>query len=204
MEMDQQAAPARGRPRSEAAGPAILAAARDLVSWHGYAGVTTDMIAKAAGTGKQTIYRRWPSKADLVLDAFAPRASDRIDEDRQTDMPVEQALVEFLTGVFAASAETGNAMRGLIAYAQEDKAFRAKLLDRIIRPQRQALRALLEHGVEAGELSPRADFDATVAAVFGAMWYRLMLDEARDGDFAARLAAFATGGLHRAAKRQLA
>jgi AcrR family transcriptional regulator len=200
MEMNPQAP--RGRPRSEAAGPAILAAARDLVLRLGYAGVTTDMIAKAAGTGKQTIYRRWPSKAELVLDAFAAHASDRIDEDDRPAEPVEQALTGFLSRLFAALAETGGAVRGLMAYAQGDKAFRAELFERLIRPRRQALRAILERGVADGELPSSADLDATVAAVYGAMWYRLMLDESLDRDFAVRLAAFAIAGLHRPPERR--
>jgi AcrR family transcriptional regulator len=195
--------PTRGRPRSEAAGHAILAAARDLVFRHGYVGVTTDMIAKAAGTGKQTIYRRWPSKAELVLDAFAAHASDRIDEDDITVLPAEQALAQFLTRLFEALAETGGAVRGLMAYAQEDNTFRAQMFERLIKPRRQSLRALLQRGVDAGELPRDADLDATVSAVYGAMWYRLMLDEPLDGDFASRLAAFAIAGLHRPPARQV-
>jgi AcrR family transcriptional regulator len=203
MAANERSSPARGRPRSETAGPALLAAARDLVMRHGYAGVTTDMIAKAAGTGKQTIYRRWLSKAELVLDAFAAHAADRIDEaDRMTE-PVETALGGFLIRLFGALAETGSAVRGLMAYAQEDKAFRTQLFERLIQPRRQALRAVLQQGVKAGELPPDADLDATVAAVYGAMWYRLMLDEALDGDFARRLAAFAVAGLRRPPVRQL-
>ena len=197
MAVNDQASPTRGRPRNEATGAAILLAARDLVMRHGYAGVTTDMIAKAAGTGKQTIYRRWPSKAELVLDAFAAHAADRIDHDDHAPAQVQQALAGFLGRLFAALAETGNAVRGLMAYAQEDKSFRTQLFERLIRPRRQALRAVLERGVEAGELPPDADLDASVAAVYGAMWYRLMLDESLDGDFAERLAAFAVAGLHR-------
>jgi AcrR family transcriptional regulator len=203
MPPDEQAPRVRGRPRSEAAGAKILLAARDLVLQHGYAGVTTDMIAKAAGSGKQTIYRRWPSKAELVLDAFAAHAADRIDQEDRTAMPVERALTAFLLRLFAALAETGRAVRGLMAYAQEDKAFRTQLFERLIRPRRQALLAVLAQGLEAGELPPDADLDATIAAIYGAMWYRLMLDEPLDGDFATRLAAFAIAGLHRPPSRQL-
>jgi AcrR family transcriptional regulator len=169
---------------------------------HGYVGVTTDMIARAAGTGKQTIYRRWPSKAELVLDAFAAYAAEQIDHDKPASLPVEAALAEFLTRLFAALAETGSAVRGLMAHAQSDVAFRGQLFERLIRPRRQALRAILERGVAQGELPAGGDLDATVAAVYGAMWYRLMLDEALDADFAPRLAAFAIAGLHRPPSRQ--
>ena len=56
-----------GRPRSDRAHQALLEATRTLVVQHGYDGVTVEMIARAAGTGRQTIYRRWPGKAELVL-----------------------------------------------------------------------------------------------------------------------------------------
>jgi AcrR family transcriptional regulator len=200
--MNQTASGPRGRPRDQAAGPAILTAARDLVLRFGYAGVTTEMIAKAAGTGKQTIYRRWPSKAELVLDAFAAHAADRIDQADCGNEPLQQALGLFLARLFAALAETGGAVRGLMAHAQADKAFRAQLFERLILPRRQALLAVLERGVASGELPPQADLDATVAAVYGAMWYRLMLDEALDDAFATRLAAFAVAGLHRPVSRR--
>src|SRR6185312_7905061 len=191
-----------GRPRSEAAGRAILKAARALVLRHGYEGVTTQMIAEAAGTGKQTIYRRWPGKAELVLDAFVAHAQDRIDRADAHNEPVEAALAGFLTRLFAALAETGQAVRGLMAYAQNDPGFRTQLIERLIQPRRQALRAVLETGVARGELPEGADLDATVAAVYGAMWYRLMVDETLDAAFAARLAAFAVAGLRRPASRR--
>jgi AcrR family transcriptional regulator len=202
MTEKEQAPRPPGRPRSEAAGRAILDAARALVLRHGYAGVTTQMIADAAGTGKQTIYRRWSSKPELVLDAFMAHARDRIDLPTGDNEPVEEALVGFLTRLFGALAETGSAVRGLMAYAQNDADFRAQLKERLIGPRRKALRAILEAAVMRGELPESADLDTTVTALYGAMWYRLMLDEPMDAAFAARLAAFALAGLRRPVERR--
>ena len=183
-----------GRPRSEASGRAILETTRTLVLKHGYSGVTTRMIAEAAGTGKQTIYRRWHGKAELVLDAFVAHAHVRIDLPAAA-VPVRQALEGFLMRLFDAFAETGPAVRGLMAYAQGDPEFRTRLFERLIGPRRAALHAVLEAGVARGELPEAADIETTVAAIYGAMWYRLMLDETLDAAFAASLATFAIAGL---------
>jgi AcrR family transcriptional regulator len=65
---------APGRPRSETSRQAILMAALDLVVEDGYANTTIEGIAARAGVGKQTIYRWWPTKADVVLEASAAKA----------------------------------------------------------------------------------------------------------------------------------
>src|SRR3954454_15098610 len=59
-----------GRPRRAEVDEAILAAAVHMLAEHGYGGVTMEGVAGAAGVGKATVYRRWPSKADLILDAI--------------------------------------------------------------------------------------------------------------------------------------
>ncbi|MFT3852746.1 MAG: TetR/AcrR family transcriptional regulator [Ilumatobacteraceae bacterium] len=62
--------PRRGRPLDEACRPAILDATLDLVADVGYAGMTVDGVAQRAGVGKATIYRRWPSKESLLIEAW--------------------------------------------------------------------------------------------------------------------------------------
>ena len=68
-----------GRPRSDASRDALLDAAYWQTIERGYAQVTPDSIARAAGAGKQTLYRWWPGKAAIVLDALAHKARARID-----------------------------------------------------------------------------------------------------------------------------
>jgi len=62
-------APRPGRPRSQATHDAILDAVRDILVTGGYAEVAMDRVASLAGVGKQSLYRRWPSKAPLVAEA---------------------------------------------------------------------------------------------------------------------------------------
>jgi AcrR family transcriptional regulator len=178
-----------GRPRSESAGPAILEATRQLVRQHGYEAVTTELIAAAAGTGKQTIYRRWPSKAELVLAAFVEHAEQSIDRELRRRRPVSgKIIVTFLNRLFRALAETGEAVRSLMAHAQLDAGFRRLFYERLIAPRRQALRRVLEEAAAENEIPPEADLELLVTVVYGAMWYRLLLDEPLDRRFADRLA----------------
>lgn len=190
-----QSVRAPGRPRNEAAGRAILAAARDLVVQYGYQAVTTQQIAEAARTGKQTIYRRWPSKAELVLAAFLEHAKSTVDRPATGSMTTAAEIRSFLRRMFRALDRTGGAVRGLMAYAQNDPAFRKTLYQQFIIPRRKAFRGILERGVIRGDISAAADLDAAVMAAYGAMWYRLLLDEPLNADFAERLSKFVINGL---------
>src|SRR5579862_8854730 len=91
-----------GRKRSEQSRLAILTAAYDLVGEIGYARLTVEGIAARAGTGKQTIYRWWPSKADVVLDALATKA------DLNIPIPDEGSYAADLRAFLLASFALGN------------------------------------------------------------------------------------------------
>src|SRR5580692_7378875 len=89
-----------GRPRSEASRGAILDAAYWQTKERGYPAVTAASIAKAAGAGKQTLYRWWPSKAAVILDAFAQKSRERIDRPQEAAIRSGD-LLNFLRAVFA-------------------------------------------------------------------------------------------------------
>ena len=168
----------RGRPRSETSRQAILDAANRLVLNDGYANVTMQSIADAAHAGKQTLYRWWNSKAAIVLDALAEHASEIIDN--ATRHAIERGdLRQFLTAVFRALKPTGPLLRHLMAEAQSDTDIRDALLHRLIEPRRDTLRALLLHQLKDARVR-----EAAVMAIYGAVWYRLLLDEPLDAAFA--------------------
>ncbi|MEW6641345.1 MAG: TetR/AcrR family transcriptional regulator [Pseudomonadota bacterium] len=181
--MDSSDGKGRGRPRSDAARRAILDAAYDLVVMHGYAEVTMDAIAAQAGAGKQTIYRWWPGKADLVLDALEDWAEGRI------TVTETESLPSFLHKVCEGATRAGPVLRSLMAQAQFDAALRDKVKVRLIEPRREALRRCLAHaGVE-----PRHR-EGLVYAIYGALWYRLLMDEPLDAAFVRQMAALARRG----------
>ncbi|WP_043626935.1 TetR/AcrR family transcriptional regulator [Nonomuraea candida] len=168
-----------GRPRSETSRRAILRAALDLCERDGYQNVTLKGIAQAAGTGRQTVYRWWRTKAEVMIEALtvfveAPTGS----EDLRT----------FLLETFRLSGgAAGGVVVGLMADAQSDEAFAVRMRG-FIDSRRRALRAVL-----ARTLSADVDLELAVDMVFGAMWYRLMnrhapVDESLADDVTAMLA----------------
>jgi len=185
-----------GRPRSADAGPALLAATRRLVTERGYEATSISDIAAAARTGRQTLYRRWPGKAELILDAFTEHAIDRVDDGPGSGTASgagSQLIREFLGRTFRALDETGPALRSLMAQAQLDPAFCVLFRERFIGPRRAALRAVLDLARQSGSLPPELDLDTAVSALFGALWYRLLLGEPLDDDYAAALGKLVTG-----------
>ena len=179
--------PLRGRPRSENSHEAILDAVLALLEQDGYSGVTIESVARQAGVGKQTIYRWWKSKAELVLEAYANHAASKL------PMPDKGALRADLEWFFCSAFKrltdlSGPTMRGLMADAVYDPEFLEILREVLIAKRRAALHQVLERGRARGELKSDADLDAMIDVLFGAMWYRLLLQHARlDSRFAKQL-----------------
>jgi AcrR family transcriptional regulator len=162
-----------GRPRSIESHDAILAAALKLLHENGYRSVTMEGIASEAAVGKQTIYRWWKSKAEVILEAFARHTADRFpvphSGDLQTDLQV------FLTQVFASlSQESGVVVRGLMSEALIDRNFAEAMRDIFIASRRSALRDILSKGIERGELASDVDIELIIDLIYGPMWYRLL------------------------------
>jgi AcrR family transcriptional regulator len=177
-----------GRPRSEASREAVLDAAYWQTKERGYPAVTAELIAKAAGAGKQTIYRWWPSKAAVILDAFAQKSRQRIDRPQETAIRAGD-LAGYLMAALKGMSANASVLRHLIAEAQADPTLLAPLRQQIIEPQRAALRGILESRIRDVERR-----EAMIAAIHGAVWTRLLLDEPLDEDFVKRLAALASAG----------
>jgi AcrR family transcriptional regulator len=166
---------APGRPRSEETRQAILDAAVTLVGARDYRDVSIDAIAAAAKVGKQSIYRWWPSKADLVLEAFTEHSLSRMpplvpSADAFADL--EADLARFFA--FMRNDLVAKGVRSLIAEAQLDPEFRTKLYDRVHRVRCEALRRILRHGYALGQFRQDLDEDALAHVIHGAFWYRFL------------------------------
>ncbi len=174
-----------GRPRSEASRAALLDAAYWLVVRRGYARVTAAAIAKAAGAGKQTLYRWWPSKGRIVLEAFLAKEGERIDRPREAAMAAGD-LAKFLAAECAGAKPFDDPLRFLLAEAQADADLLAATRTQVFEPRAATLRAILgRRGVAAERI------EILIAAIDGAILRRLMLGEPLDEDFARRLATLA-------------
>jgi AcrR family transcriptional regulator len=180
--------PCRGRPRSEHSHEAILDAVLELLEAEGYGALTIEGVARQAGVGKQTIYRWWKCKAELVLEAYANHAASKTPvPDRGT---VRGDLEAFLGAGFKRLTDiSGPIMRGLMADAVHDEEFREVLMTAFLGKRRDALKEILRRGVARGELEPGADLDLACDLILGPMWYRLLLQHGKlDAKFARQLA----------------
>ncbi|WP_219464294.1 TetR/AcrR family transcriptional regulator [Nonomuraea rhizosphaerae] len=159
-----------GRPRSETARKAILKAALDLCERDGYQNVTLKGIADAAGVGRQTLYRWWQTKAQVMMEAAVELLGPELRSPPVSGDP-RADLVAFLRETFAlAHGVAGRVVAGLMAEAQADPVFAAEFREHLIGPRRQALRAVLVRGA----LPEDVDVELAVDLIFGAMWYRLL------------------------------
>jgi AcrR family transcriptional regulator len=164
-----------GRPRSEARRQAILTAAMAELREKGYAALTIEGIAARAGAGKQTIYRWWPSKADVVLDAMLEQAASIIPVPDKGSLPED--LLAFLSETFQ-QRDQRPVLLGLMAHALLDPVFAQAFRDRFLFSRRAALRAILERAAARGEIAPEVDPELLIDVVYGVLWYRLLLDHA--------------------------
>ena len=173
--VDERAGSERpGRKRSEQSRLAILTAAYELVGEIGYARLTIEGIAARAGTGKQTIYRWWPSKADVVLDALATKA------DLHIPIPDEGSYAADLQAFLLASFALGGQatligiLRALMAEAQIDPEFWQRFRDGFLQRRRDALGVITGRAQARGDLPPGLSPGTVADIVFGVIWYRVL------------------------------
>jgi AcrR family transcriptional regulator len=184
----------KGRPderrRRERPRRAILRSASKLFHRYGLRQLTIEAIAEDAGVGKATIYRWWPSKAALVLDAIHEQVGPEIASpdtgSAREDLRLQIAsLIEILT-----STRTGKAYVALVAESQHDPALAEAIRDRLIARRRAATREVFERGTARGELRADLDIDIAIDALYGALYYRLLVShEPLEPDYADALIA---------------
>jgi AcrR family transcriptional regulator len=174
-----------GRPRSAVAHDAILSAVRELLVESGYADVSMDRVAARAGVGKQTVYRRWPSKAPLVADAVLdawPGGSVALPDNGD----VAEDLTVWLDGQGAVLAAPQHAAlgRALAAAAADNLDDGDALYRQLTGPQHDAVIARLRIGVQTGQVRADADLAAVADAVIGVILFRMLTEASPVRDFA--------------------
>ncbi|RZQ62489.1 TetR/AcrR family transcriptional regulator [Amycolatopsis suaedae] len=171
------------RRRSEATRQAILDAALELAGEVGYAKLSVEGIAARAGAGKQTIYRWWPSKGAVLLDAllaYTTGPSGRIDD---VELPDTGDLSADLKAVLRATVEELNdprlsaPMRALSTEILADPVLAADYADRLETPVRELKLRRLRRAVDAGEVSADADLDVVVDLLWGPLRTRWLYRE---------------------------
>ena len=165
----------RGRPRSEQADRAIMAAALELLAERGVAGMSIEEVASRAGVGKATVYRRWSSKGALALDAFLAEFQ------QQQPLPDTGTLrgdlrAELRAWVKAVTqTPAGRILGDLIGEAQHDTELAASYRERVLAPLRQQHRIMLDRAIARGEIPAGSDREVILDLLFGAAQHRLLL-----------------------------
>jgi AcrR family transcriptional regulator len=160
-----------GRPRSERADHAIIEAALSLFAESGVEGLCIERVAARAGVGKATIYRRWPGKEDLLLDALAALKTPLPEPRGQS---VREDLIALLE---AMSQDTADPRRTrefalLLGEGQKFPRLLARYQETVVEPRREVFRQVLRRGVATGELRAGIDIDAALFMLVGAVMVR--------------------------------
>jgi AcrR family transcriptional regulator len=184
------------RRRNQRSHQAILKATAELLEEKGYRDICIEAIASRAGVGKQTIYRWWPSKAAVVMEAYSEKATQNIPTPDTGS--VKQDLCQIIQQLFAmlTTTTTGTAVTGLIAEAQMDASLAEAFREQFIKCRRAATRTILERGIARGELRPDLNLELVIDTIYGPIWYRLLLKHAAlDDAFAEELVNFLIVGI---------
>ncbi|MBB5888807.1 TetR/AcrR family transcriptional regulator [Kutzneria kofuensis] len=161
--------------RSERARQAVLEAADDLLVEHGFAGLTIEKIAARAGVAKQTIYRWWPSKVDILLDAFGDDLAEDLTPVDHGSLATDlreylAALADFLT-----NSDAGAVYRALVGQAQHDPQLAARLRDDHLAVQYARDRLPFERAIARHELPEDMDIDLAAQRLVAVVHYRVLV-----------------------------
>lgn len=166
-----------GRPRSERARQAVIRSTLAILKRVGFNELNIEAVAAHAGVGKATIYRWWPNKAELVIDAFAAAVEKELRF--PSAGPVLKSLhVQMQRWAVIFHSPLGQIVATVIGAGQSEpeilEAFRAHWVE----PRRIEARALLRQAMNNGELRADLDPDAVLDLLYGPLYLRLMLRHA--------------------------
>ncbi|WP_242882873.1 TetR/AcrR family transcriptional regulator [Actinomadura litoris] len=153
----------------------IMRTALDLAREVGYAKLSIEGIAARAGVGKHTVYRRWPSKGALFLDAMLSALQTELaytdTGDIVDDLRKQMNAARELVG----GPDFGPLYAALVGEAQHDPAIAEALYERWVEPITERTRTRLRAAQEQGQLSTEYDLDVIVALLYGPLYYRFLL-----------------------------
>ena len=163
-----------GRPRSEAARRAILSSTLRLLRRSGFHELSIEAIAADANVGKATVYRWWPNKGALVVDAFSSSVRRELlfpdTGSVYSDMSLQMGhLVKILR------SRRGQMVAALIGGGQTDLELIEAFRERFVRPRRLEAYATLRRGIRRGELPKSADLDLILDSLYGAVYMRFLI-----------------------------
>ena len=174
VDATSRSGPRRGRPRSERVRLAILEAAADLLLEGGLAAASIEAIAGRAGVSKVTIYKWWPNRGAVAIDAYFHRYQPTINfEDTGAVGP--DLVIQIRALIRAFRGRAGRVMAELIGQAQTDAALAEVLRTRWLQPRRQAAARVLERSLGRQQIRPDIDVPAVLDQLYAPIYYRLAM-----------------------------
>lgn len=170
--MERDGAPLRkGRPRDERIDADITAAALDLLSTEGFDRFSVEAVAALAGVAKTTVYRRFPTRNDLIVGALL-RLNDELPPPPAPG-PVRDRLIGVLNGIRHRTTESvrGRILMQVVSEGLRDPALADLVHQRVLAPRRQVLRDVITDGIASGELRADVEVDTVVPLLVGPMLY---------------------------------
>jgi len=174
----------RGRPRSDRVHRAILDAARELLIRDGFTRLRLEHVAAAAGVGKATIYRRWPTKEDLAQALLQDLASPHIAIDDVGDTRAE--MLAAVTNPMRAITDTnfGPVILALMSQIAGNPKLGDPFRQTVVQARRDAVAEMVARGIARGDLCPDADPDVATELLVGPVYFRLVFGGDLDDAFA--------------------
>jgi AcrR family transcriptional regulator len=165
-----ESAQAAGRPRSEEAHRAILSATLGLLVEVGYSALTVEGIAQRAGVGKATIYRRWPSKLPLVIEAFGDLPAFEEADTGTLEGDLDRILRSYVR------VYNTTPLGAVVPSLAGELPHNPELMDLfapVVKERRQPLIRALERAAQRGEIAPDTDLDLAADLIVGPMTVRV-------------------------------
>ena len=172
--MSAEQPPLPGRPRDPQKDRDVLQATRELLVEVGYQGTTMVAIARRAGVGAPTIYRRWPNKAAIIMDAFVTRVDPGTLFSPASSFK-ESIRLQMRTMAKAFRGKDGTLIRVLLAEAQFDPELAKALRERWTMPRRRMAIEYFREGMRQGALRSDIDPDAMIDLLYAPLYYRLQM-----------------------------
>lgn len=164
-----------GRPRNLAADRAIADATLELLAEVGYAGITIDEVARRAGVGRPTIYRRWPNKKAMVVAVFVDQWAPVSPTPPGDPLPLLHQLIPMALYELINSRIRPAVLLELFAVAATDPDIAATLNAGTFDPRRQVGLDLIQRGIDTGDLRPDTDASLVLDKMLAPSIYRWMI-----------------------------
>ena len=166
-----------GRPRSEGCRQKVLAAADTLFTRDGLARMSVDGVAQLAGVSKATIYRWWPNKSAIVMEALLASSESEVYVPA-SPYPEEDLIARVRRTIALFRGPRGRVIASLIGQAQSDPEIAEAYRMHLLGPRRAAMREAVQRAVDAGIYRPDIDFDLAMDILLGPLYERLLLRHA--------------------------